>query len=225
MKKTLLSILLSGLGMITTTLNADVYDDFSSGKLDKSRWEIRQDIEGQPLMDTGLVIEKNGNHVFNTAQNFPEDRRTYLVPKYTFKLGDMLEYDVNVVSSSGNYGNLVLLSGGDYKRIGMVGFNNGEQPFDEKGWSHMSLSFLEKGLDTKRISPTGDLYTELIPLNHLDSEYELYIGSFTGHNGTTTIEYDNFKINSTNIPEPSTAMLFTFGALAFLLNKKRHKND
>ena len=94
-----LSILL--ITSVSATQICQTYDDFSSGALDTSKWEIRQDVENRPFMDEyGLdSVLKN----FHTQQNTIGDARTYLFPKHTFTKGDIIEYDFDVISKEGNY--------------------------------------------------------------------------------------------------------------------------
>ena len=40
---------------------------------------------------------------------------------------NILEYDTNLISREGNYGQMALLTGDQYIRIGIFGYNNGIQ--------------------------------------------------------------------------------------------------
>src|SRR3989338_8075540 len=88
---------LTALALSSNPANAILYDNFSSGSLDLNKWELRQDTEGQPLMNEGFVT----SGVFHTQQNTIGDRRTYLFPTRTFTTGDSLDYDFNVISKEG----------------------------------------------------------------------------------------------------------------------------
>ena len=190
--KILGAISLIGLG----SARADLYDNFSSANLNTNKWEVRQDIEGQPLMDEGFVT----NGVFHTQQNSIEDKRTYLVPRHQFKSGDTLDYDVNVISGEGNYGNVDILVGGGYDRVamGMVGYNNGPQTREEFGTTHIRFSFSENNFNIQEFFPSGEIVINNLPLTDPQATYELYIGSFS--NGKANIDYDNFYLNG--IPAP-----------------------
>ena len=187
----ILFILLLSISLISASW---FYDDFSSGSLDSSKWEVRQDIEGQPLMDEYGVVEENGNYVFHTQQNTIGDGRVYLFPKQNFTIGDIIEYDFNVISKEGHYGQMVLLTGYQYIRIGIMGFNNGIQGYDELGTSHVRIEFQKNNLHLIRTSPSGLVLVDDLALTNINGNYELYIGSFSGHNGKTHIDYDNFTI-------------------------------
>lgn len=168
-----------------------VYDDFSSGTLDTSKWEIRQDVEGQPFMDEYQV--DSGLEDFHTQQNTIGDRRVYLVPKHTFTTGDVIEYDFNVISKEGNYMQMDLLTGDQYIRLGIMGYLSGVQGYDELGISHIKIEFQENNLHLIRTSPSGVVLTDNLPLTKTNGNYELYIGSVSGHNGKAHIDYDNFQ--------------------------------
>ena len=178
------------------------YADFSSGVLDSSKWEVRQDVEGQPLMDEYGVMEENGNYVFHTQQNEIGDRRTYLFPKHIFTTGDVLEYDFNVISKEGNYGQMVLLTGDQYIRVGIMGYSSGVQGYDELGWSHVKIEFQKNNFHLTRTSPSGLVLVDDLYLSNADGDYELYIGSFSGHNGRTHIDYDNFNLKMCKFVPP-----------------------
>lgn len=96
-----------------------VYDDFSSSTLNTNKWEIRQDIEGQPFMEE-YELDTNLKN-FHTQQNTMGDRRTYLFPKRAFTTGDILSYDAETISKEGNWINMILLTGDQYARIGGFG--------------------------------------------------------------------------------------------------------
>lgn len=165
------------------------YDRFSRGYIDHTKWEIRQDVEGQPLMDEYDVRNENEDFVFHTQQNTIGDRRVYLFPRRKFTTGDSIEYDANLISREGNYANMVLLTGDQYIRIGMRGNAAG---FDELGVAHMKLIFQQNNLRVERITPSGRLLIDNLNLVNSNGNYGLYIGSFSGHNGRVHMDYDNF---------------------------------
>ncbi len=172
--------------IIQSTLSlAYVYDDFSSGTLDTSKWEIRQDVEGQPLMEEYWVDPVLEN--FHTQQTTAVDRRVYLVPKKIFKAGDTLEYDFNLISRSGTFAQMILLTGSDYYRFAGVDTSTGDL-----GEYHIILEFFEDRLEVSRFTPIGT-FNQTFTLTNPNGEYELYIGSFS--NGQVHIDYDNFVIN------------------------------
>ncbi|PJE81416.1 hypothetical protein COU58_02550 [Candidatus Pacearchaeota archaeon CG10_big_fil_rev_8_21_14_0_10_32_42] len=167
-----------------------LYDNFSSGKLNPTKWEVRQDTEGQPLMDKYGVLLENGNFVFHTEQIEITDRRVYLFPKINFTTGDSIEYDNNLISREGNHAQMVLLTGDQYIRIGMRGTDAG---FDELGVAHMKLTFLPNLLVVERWTPSGQRMYDELPLDNTDGTYQLYIGSFS--DGRVHMDFDNFWLN------------------------------
>lgn len=175
----------------------EVYDDFSSGILDIDKWEVRQDVEGQPLMDEYGVLNESGNFVFHTKQNTIADRRVYLVPKRKFTTGDVLEYDFNIISKEGNSGQMTLLTGNQYIRVGIMG-----DIHKELGNWHIKIEFQENNFYLERTKPSGEVLIDNLALTLADGVYELYVGTHTGHNGRAHIDFDNFKI-CTEEPEPN----------------------
>ena len=60
-----------------------LYDNFSDGFLNKEKWEIRQDPEGQPFTDEYGVEFVDGSFVFHIEQMSIGSHRTFLVPRYS----------------------------------------------------------------------------------------------------------------------------------------------
>jgi len=167
-----------------------VYDDFSSGVLNSSKWEIRQDVEGQPFTDEYWV--DSGLQNFHTQQNTIGDRRVYLAPKHNFTTGDILEYDFNVISKENSYMQMDLLIGDQYIRVGIMGYIGGVQGYDELGISHIKIEFQENNFHLERTTPSNVTLIGNLPLTNANGSYELYIGSvFTN---PSHIDFDNFKL-------------------------------
>lgn len=199
MKKILFIIIFLLIQTVSALNNCTLYDDFSSGNLDNTKWEIRQDIEGQPFMDEYRVITKNNNSFFHTKQNEIVDKRVALVPTYNFTAGETLSYTVKYISGSGNNGHILLLTttefpNGDYIRAGLIGYNNGQDVINETGKYHIKIKILDNRLDLKIIAPSGKVINNSAVLSNPNAKYKLYVESWTGHNGLTHIDYDNFKI-------------------------------
>jgi hypothetical protein len=170
-----------------------VYDDFSSGVLNTSLWEIRQDVENQPLMEEYGVFDEGNGFAFHTQQNTSTDQRTYLFPKVNFTTGDSFSYYVDLISSSGNYAQMTLLTGDQYIRFGMRGPAAG---FDEIGVAFMNLTFEENNLHIERITPSNITIIDNLALTSSNGSYQLYVGSFS--NGAVHMDFDNF-ILCTNV--------------------------
>lgn len=200
---------------VATNARAELFDDFNSGKLDTTKWGVRQDVEGQPLMDEGVVTEET----FHTQQNSIGDRRVYLFPKRQFTTGDTLEWDFDVRSRTGNYMVMALLTGGQYIRIGIMGYIDGVQGFDELGAGHARFEFQEGNLFIQRTAPSGLFLTDNLHLSNPNGTYSLYVGSVSGHNGMAHIDYDNFYMNGI-VPEPATGAGVLLGGIALLKRRK-----
>jgi parallel beta-helix repeat protein len=185
-------VLISTIYTILAFSSYQIYDNFSSGALNESKWEISQDVEGQPLIDEYWVDNVSEN--FHTQQNIIGDQRVYLVPKKQFTTGDKIKYETNLVSKEGNYMQMILLTGDQYIRIGISGYINGIQGYDELGTSHIELTFEENSLVLSRESPSGEIFHDILNLNNHNGTYEIYIGTVSGDNGKVHIDYDNFEV-------------------------------
>ena len=201
---------------LPTTSN--LYDDFSSGTLDTSKWEIRQDVENQSFMNEYWIDSNLGN--FHTQQNTTGDYRVYLVPKRNFTTGDVLEYDTNLISKENNYMQMVLLTGDQYIRVGIFGNSSGTQGYDELGISHIKIEFQENNFYLERTTPSGITLIDNLPLTKTNGNYELYIGSVSGHNGKVHIDYDNFSINGPGFAtcSPTSETTFPIGTTTITCN-------
>ena len=181
MKKKLI-LIFSVIFMFSSIVSAvqvcETYDDFSSGVLDASKWEIRQDTEGQPLMDEYGVLLEEGNYVFHTGQNTGGDKRVYLVPKYKFGVGDRLEYDVSINSGA----NVNLLIGGSCSRcaFGVISSSIGSH--------HVAVIFNQNQISVEvDANFLGDA-----PIGSTERVHDLYVGAMFGNH----VDFDNFIICS-----------------------------
>ncbi len=192
MKKQIILAMLFVLAIIgiVSAVRLTIYDDFSDGFLNKEKWEIRQDVEGQPLMDEYDVRNEDGNFVFHTEQNGYSEGRTYLFPKRTFTTGDSLEYNGNLISEAGYHGNMVILTGDHYIRIGIRGYGTN---INELGTVHTRLVFEPNNLKVIRKTPSGEKFIDNLYLPTRDGTYEFYIGTYSSDH--THMDYDNFWIN------------------------------
>jgi hypothetical protein len=220
----ILSIFLAS--FVSAVEYCSTYDDFSEGSLDAGKWEIRQDVEGQPFM--GEYGVDDGLENFHTQQNTIGDKRVYLFPKRQFTTGDVLEYDFNLISKEGNHLQMVLLTGNQYIRIGIAGYSNAVQGSDELGMYHIKIEFEENNLHIERISPSNVSLVDDLPLTNANGDYELYIGAVSGHNGRVHMDFDNFELCTEEdvpvVPEFSfyAGILTVAGALVgFFLIRRR----
>ena len=203
------------------------YDDFSASTLNSEKWDVKSDVEGQPMMDVfGLDTSLQNFHM---QQNFIGDRRTYLVPKHSFTTGDVIEYDFNVISKEGNYMQMDLLTGDQYIRLGIMGYVSGVQGYDEFGTSHVRVEFQEGNLALRRESPSGLVLFDNLSLTNQNGDSTLYIGAGSGHNGKTHMDFDDFYLSTQrdDIPEPAMGLMLLAGGVGLagyaVKRRKREK--
>ncbi len=215
-RKSLVTAGLAGILSLAAQAKADLYDDFSSGVLDTTKWTESQDPEGQQFTEEHFV----DNSLFNyhTQQVSIIDRRTYLVPTIQFNSGDSLDYRADYISGSGNNGHLILVNDGlGADRHGVFGFNGGNHPYEDGfGTYNIHLDFFENQILISGEGPNGLTWENQVLNNTASAPYNLFIGNFSGHNGNVHIDFDDFYING--IPEPSSLSLL---GLAGLLSKRR----
>ncbi|MBU2477111.1 right-handed parallel beta-helix repeat-containing protein [Candidatus Micrarchaeota archaeon] len=186
-----------------------VYDDFSSGVLDSSKWLEAQDPEGQPLTEEHFVdlIQEN----YHTANFSAGDMRTVLhLIEHTFLPGETLEYDVNYISGTGNRAIVIFVDNGPLDRASLVPWGGGSigyngQEFaagNEFGLYHVKLKFKETGIDITVIKPDDSIYFEEMPITtwfyggeEHSTEPPFEVGFETWGGETIHADYDNFEIN------------------------------
>jgi hypothetical protein len=188
----LLSIfLISLIGFASAEQVCEVYDDFSNGSLDLTKWE-----EVSPTIDEHFVQ----NQVYHTAQLTASDKVILLKMKdKLFSVGDTLEYDVNYVNGEGNRQTRIQLN--DDVRYSLFGFWNTIEDAgvsNDLGNYHVKITFLENEVLNEITLPNGTI-THTRPDGHLPSsgiEHSFGIVTRTGHNGIVHMNYDNFIICS-----------------------------
>jgi len=179
----------SSLTLSPENVGCEVYDDFIRDIFDFNKWEIRQDVEGQPHIDEYWLDAGQDN--YHMQQNTLADRRTYLFPKRTFTTGDIITYETDLISREGTYAQMTLLTGSQYYRLGLRGPAAG---FDELGVSKVRIEFEQNNLAIRRVTPSGGVLIDNLPLTVADGIYELYIGGFSGHDGKFHMDFDKFRI-------------------------------
>ena len=213
-----------------------LYDNFDSGVLDSSKWEIRQDPEGQPLLEYNI---HGGSFAAFQTQNLGDRRAVLSLKDHTFQVGETLEYDVLYVFGSGNRAATIFVNGGplDRNNVGTIFYGGGSighngQDFaagNMTGQYHVRLSFQNDCLKVDIRRPSGEEYSEFFQNSTFDYAGQQYkigdpynMGFETWADGTIRMEYDNFAISQ--IPEPSLygtiAGLTALGA-GFLLRKNK----
>lgn len=210
--------------MIMPNVNAtcEIYDDFSSGTLDTNKWvEIIATDMGTGMIDEHYVIDG----VYHTAQVNIGDGGTALVFKdMTFKYGDIIEYDVNYISGSGNRISTIMLNGDAYSTAFLGWWNTLSDGgnSNEYGIHHVKLTFLGlEGVKVELDRPNGDYHTWITVPSKWGyaptEEYVVGIVTRTGHNGLVHMDYDNVVIctdTTEEIPEFGSIILVTMMSLA-----------
>lgn len=194
------------ISFISASQICQIYDDFSSGNLDTDKWEIRRDVMGFSLTNEYWVDNNLEN--FHIQQSIiegqtPNQKHTYIFPKRKFTTGDILEYDVNLISKEGSYIQMVLLTGSQYIRVGIFGWwSNSIQGYNELGVSHIKIEFQENNFHLERTTPSNVTLIDNLALTDTNGEYELYVGGGIGDNGKVHMDFDNFKL-CTELSQPT----------------------
>ena len=186
-----------------------VYDDFSLGVLDGSKWLETQDPEGRPFTEEHFVDSLLLD--YHTANYNSTDQRTVLnMVGYTFVPGETLEYDVNYISGSGNRAIVIFVDNGPLDRAssvpwggGSIGYNGQEfAAGNDFGLYHIKLEFKSAGIDITIIRPDNSIYFEEMPVTTWfyggewhSTEPPFEVGFESWSNGSIHADYDNFEIN------------------------------
>ncbi len=180
--------------------NCQIYDDFSSGVLNESKWS-ESTFHGRPFTDEHFVNFSEG--VYHVAQIFSGDAETNLAPKKQFIAGDSFSYEVIYNGGSGNHfsqplinGNypptqleICLASGG----CGPIGFWNGVPDLEAQiGKYKITFNFSLNEVKMTAIRP--DNITIVNTFTGNSQPYNLTINTHSGHNGLMHFDYDNVII-------------------------------
>ena len=172
-----------------------VYDDFSSGSLDSSKWTVSTDAAGYT---TEYKVDASEGR-YHTLQNTARDAVVFLEMTRKINAGERVEFDVNYVSGSGNNIQYVKINGKGIADImgcsncGAIGFwNTAGSVGSSTGTYHFKFTFksnkqvlMETTSGFSQILSVGDNYP-----------YTFRLVSGTGHNGLMHFDYDNFVIYS-----------------------------
>ena len=177
----------------------EYYDTFSSETLDTDKWiEVIATDMGTGMVDEHYVEEG----VYHTAQINIGDGGTGLVVKdSTFQYGDIIEYDVNYISGSGNRISTLIMNNDAYSTAFLGWWNTLSDGggSNDYGVHHIKLTFLGlEGIKVEINRPNGDYHTWITVPSKWGyvpaEEYTFGIVTRTGHNGLVHMDYDNVII-------------------------------
>ncbi|MDO8460083.1 MAG: hypothetical protein Q7S74_03170 [Nanoarchaeota archaeon] len=181
-----------------------LYDDFSSGFLDSTKW-IESTFHGDPFTDEHFVnISEEAYHI---EQNIEGDRETNLEPTRLFNAGDSFYYEVVYKGGSGNHQSQPLINGNyppsqiescnyPIAGCGAIGYMNDFPDLGAQiGTYRINFEFFHNQVKMTTIRPDN---VNIINTFTGNSEpYKLTINTHTGHNGLMHFDLDNFYINRT----------------------------
>ncbi len=190
----------------------DLYDDFSSGALNSSKWE-ESTFHGDPFTDEHFVNVTE--EVYRIAQNSPGDAETNLAPKRHFIAGESFSYDIIYNGGSGNHFSQPLING-NYPPsqiesclapggCGPIGFWNGVPDLQAQiGVYKINFSFSPN--EVKMIAIRPDNVTIINTFTGNSEPYNITINTHTGHNGLMHFDYDNVVICSEQSVPPGPSV-------------------
>lgn len=176
---------------VKETFRCTLYDDFSTGELDLTKWK---EVPGSDLNELFLDEHYVDHGQYHTAQYLLEDRGVSLeLLKYTFLPGERVEFDLNYQGGSGNRISYVDIDEST-KWFGLVGYWNGEQlGGNELGTYHFAVKFTEFGADVFITRPNGDFLQIYQFPQTPGAQHTFGFGTRSG-GGTVHMDYDNVRI-------------------------------
>lgn len=191
-------LILLFLGLTSATQTCQVYDYFSSGSLNLSKWYEYSNIN----FSEEHFVDQIGE-VYHVQQNIIGSSETNLQLKMQFNTGDVLSYDAIYVSGVGNRASQPLING-NYPPTqiepclasagcGVIGFWNGVPDLQaQPGIYNIKFEFFHNQVKMTTIRP--DNVTIINTFTGNSEPYNLTINTHTGHNGTMHFDYDNFVL-------------------------------
>jgi len=190
--------ILSLINVVNAAQVCQTYDDFSSGVLDTSKWE-----------ETSVTIDEHFVDVdtYHTAQLVPADKQIILEVQNTFFPGDIIEYDVDYISGSGNRIHRAVIDNLGYSLFGFWNSVSDGGVGNDFGLYHVKITFTEEGLSNEITLPNGSI-VHTRPDGNLPSSglsHTFSLETRTGHNGIVHIDYDNVIVclEEPELPEPT----------------------
>lgn len=235
-RRTLAAIVVGAIASLglANKANGELYDDFSSGSLDTTKW-----VESTSLTFTDDHFVDPKEEVYHIAQYTPSDRDTILTLTRQFFPGETLEHDIIYRSGSGNQQTQLMINNGlNYTYAdecstpspgcGGVGHWNGDTDVGVQiGTYHRHYEFFDDHILMATTRPDSTTITHNII--NISQPYAIGFTTHTGNNGIMHFDFDNFYVN--RIPaiptlSPTGLVALTIGVLgagAYVLGKR--KND
>lgn len=220
-----------------TNARADIlYDDFSSGSLDTTKWLEDSYSDHLPFTTIHEVREINGNqhyYVFQEATNSSDPLaggETNLTATREFQSGESLRFDLEFLSkeTGSTWFSRFLVNDTTNGSLSpptgtYIGWNHGQGRF---GWDlgsyDVRVDFLEDRANFTVTDPSGNTLMDTIgSANHpwISSPYEFTINTQATSGASVEFAYDNFRI--TPVPEPSLLTLML--PSSYLILRKNRK--
>ncbi len=190
--------------------SASVYDDFSTGPLDTSKWT--EFPYNDPNIDEHYV--DTVEQVYHAAQpTVVGNRQTFLKMNRLMNTGETLEFDAILVNRIGNAHMWMWFDGQpeNWTHItpcstpspgcAMIGYWNGEHDVGTAlGKYHIKIVYDEGQASVTFTRPDNTTITDIMGLTSSPT-HMFGVSTLTGHNGEIHFDYDNFEITTEQEPE------------------------
>ena len=178
-----------------------LYDDFSSGILDVSKWSESK--FNAPIY-TEIHSVDSQKKVYVVKHSSTGDRGIVLTPSRQFSSGQSLSYDVNYISGSGNNLYQIHINGNYPPSIipsttpnpgsGTIGYWNGVPDVGNVfGIYKVKLEFFDNHINQTIVRPDSTIIKHTYP--GVNAPHTIGLNIHTGHNGILNFELDNFYLN------------------------------
>jgi hypothetical protein len=186
--------------------SAYVYDDFSTGTLNTSKWTEEIAYNGIAHVDEHYV--NTTEQAYHTAQLTHAHRGTFLKMDRLINTGETVEFDVMLHNISGNAQSWIWYDGppenGTYTTpcstpssgCGIIGHWNGDHDVGSSlGRYHIKLVYGENHVNATYTRPDNTTLEHQFVLTP-SSTHMFGVATRTGHNGIIHVDYDNFTIGA-----------------------------
>jgi PGF-pre-PGF domain-containing protein len=190
----------SGIAAIPTIdSHADVIAEATSPAVITTDFLFTQQNTSKGLPTSDVVQFNSG--VIITKQLTAADSEIQLGLNYTPKINDVIDYDVNHISGSGNHMSRLFINGlyldehcwlvWNGSGCGAIGYWNGDHGFSNQlGTYHMNVTYLGTAVQVVGILPDNENREVTMDINGTNS---FAIESHSGNDGLFEFDYSNFK--------------------------------